>query len=402
VKAKGTVLDILYVSTLYPPSIGGAQIQLHCLAKAMKQTGHGAHVITLAGNNRQDWLRMSTVFPEPTKKYQYEGVDVTQLGFPLRTRVRMLPWAVCYYALIRVASARIASYTYPNIEAAANAPSLVHVTRIGREFIAQAALDLARKRGVPYVLTPNHHPRWRGRLYVEYDKLYRGADAVLVYTDTEKETLIKEKGVSEERVHVTGVGPVLSDRHSPDAFRAKHRLEAQPFVLFLGQQHKYKGIEAILKAAPLVWRRHPDVKFLFIGPHTKDSSPLFRSIHDPRIINLGVVDDETKTSALAACTLLCLPSIQESFGGVYAEAWCFRKAVIGGRIPPIASVIDDGVNGLLTSQDPNELAEKMSFLLSNPAKCEAMGNAGWNKVQEKYTWERLARKTLDVYEQLLR
>ncbi len=395
-------MNILYVSTLYPPSIGGAQIQLHCLAKATKAAGHEVSAITLSGRNRQDWLRMSTVFPEPEKQYQYEGVDVTQLGFPFSTRLRILPWAALYYGMIGVAARRIAAHTYLRFEAAAGSPSLVHVTRIGREFIAKAAFDFARARGIPYVLTPNHHPRWRGRLYAEYDALYRAAAAVLVYTDIEKDTLVNEKGVSADRVHVTGVGPVLSDEYSAEAFRAKYNLEAQPFVLYLGQQYKYKGIEAILKAAPLVWRRYPDLRFVFIGPHTNDSRPLFREVRDPRVINLGAVDCETKTSALAACTFLCLPSMQESFGGVYAEAWCFRKAVIGGRIPPIACVVDDGVDGLLCAQDPNELAEAMDFLLANPAKREAMGNAGWRKVQEKYTWEILASKTLAVYHDLLR
>jgi glycosyltransferase involved in cell wall biosynthesis len=198
------------------------------------------------------------------------------------------------------------------------------------------------------------------------------------------------------------VGPVLSEDYSAEAFRAKHKLEGQPFVLYLGQQYKYKGIEAILKAAPLVWPKYPDLRFVFIGPHTNDSRPLFSEIKDPRVINLGVVDGKTKASALDACTFLCLPSMQESFGGVYAEAWCFKKAVIGGRIPPIAAVVDDGVNGLLTTQDPNELAEAVCSLLSDPAKCEAMGKAGWQKVQEKYTWEKLAGKTLAVYQELLR
>lgn len=395
-------LNVLYVSTLYPPSIGGAQIQLHCLAKATKDAGHDVRVITISGRNRQDWLRMSTVLPEPAKQYQFEGVDVTQLGLSAATRLNILPWALAYYGMIGASARQITAQVYPYFEAAADSPSLVHVTRIGREFIAKAAYDFARKRGIPYVLTPNHHPRWRGRLYTEYDALYRAADAILVYTDTEKLTLVNDKGVSADRVHVTGVGPVLSNEYSAEEFRARHHLEGQRFILYLGQQYKYKGIEAILKAAPLVWPKHPDVKFVFIGPHTNDSRPLFKEVTDPRIINLGVVDGKSKASALDACTLLCLPSVQESFGGVYAEAWCFKKAVIGGRIPPIAAVVDDGVDGLLTSQDPNELAEAMCTLLSDPGRCEAMGNAGWRKVQEKYTWEKLAAKTLSVYDSVMK
>jgi glycosyltransferase involved in cell wall biosynthesis len=52
-------------------------------------------------------------------------------------------------------------------------PDVVHATRNGREFLARAALDFARHRQVPFVFTPNHHPRWQGWLYREYDKIYR-------------------------------------------------------------------------------------------------------------------------------------------------------------------------------------------------------------------------------------
>ncbi len=394
-------MDILYVSTLYPPSIGGAQIQLHYLAKATQKAGHNVRAITLAGRNRNDWLRLSTVMPEPARQYVYEGIDVVQLSFPMAARLRMAPWALAYYGMLGPAARQLAATTLEYFEPAAGKPSLVHVTRIGRELIAMAAYDFARKHGIPYVLTPNHHPRWVGRLYTEYDKLYRAADAVLVYTDTEKETLVNDKGVQADRVFVTGVGPILPETYSVEAFRAKYNLEGEKFILYLGQQYRYKGIEAMVNAAPIVWRKYPNIKFVFVGPHTDDSRAVFQNVHDSRIVNLGAIDPESKAAALASCEFLALPSVQESFGGVYAEAWCYRKAVIGGRIPPIACVIDEEKNGLLSSQDPDELARAMMRLLGDPGLCESMGDHGWNKVQENYTWDRLAAKTLDVYKKFL-
>ena len=390
-------MRILYVSSLYPPSIGGAQIQLHCLAKAMKEAGHDVSALTFTSGNREDWLRLCTVRTEEEKRYEYEGIDVTRIGFPWTTRARMLPWAMAYYALIGPSTRRLAAHTLPHVERLAGEPSLIHLTRIGREFVARASLDLARKRGIPFVLTPNHHPRWRGRRYAEYDKIYREADAVIVYTPTEKQTLAEQVGVREERIHVTGVGPVVSEEFSADKFRADFGIDG-PFILFLGQQYKYKGMDAVLKAAAMVWQGHPDIAFVFVGPRTNYSRELFQNVHDDRIRNLGAVDAVSKTSALAACEFLCMPSSQESFGGVYIEAWRHRKAVIGGRIPPIECVVDDGVNGLLTSQDPRELAGAIDRLLSNPPERAAMGVAGWHKLQDKYSWEQLARKTLAVYE----
>jgi len=392
-------MRILYIAPSYPPAIGGAQIYLHALARAIQNLGNEVNVISQWSDVRTDWLLGTTVLSGPASQYEYDGVSVWRLGFSFWTRVAMLPWVAAYYFLMEPSVRRISGYMLPYLAAAAGAPSVVHATRIGREFIVRAALDFAQKRNIPFVLTPVHHPRWRGYLYRQYDKIYREADAVFALTTAEKEALILEKGVAEERIHVTGIGPVLSERYSAETFRVRFDLKER-FVLFLGQQYKYKGVNAILEAAPIVWKEHPAVKFVFIGPYMRDSRSLFRGLHDTRVLNLGAVDLETKTSALAACEFLCMPSAQESFGGVYVEAWSLRKAVIGGRIGPVACVIDEGSDGLLSSQNPHELAEAISYLLSHPGDCRAMGDAGWQKVQDNYTWDRLAKKTLDVYREL--
>jgi glycosyltransferase involved in cell wall biosynthesis len=138
-----------------------------------------------------------------------------------------------------------------------------------------------------------------------------------------------------------------------------------------------------------------------VGPQSKYSRLLFSSVNDRRIHNLGEVDLRTKTAALASCEFLCLPSSQESFGGVYVEAWALGKAVVGGRIPPIAELISEGKDGLLSSQDPPQLGSAISLLLADPELCRRMGSAGSLKVAARYTWERIATRTAKVYEDLI-
>ena len=392
-------MDILYISNLYPPSIGGSQVHLHRLAKTMQSNGNRVSVITMTTRPRTDWLRLSTVLSEKESRFVYEGIDVWKIGFSARTRLHMAPWALLYYAFMGVSVRRIAALMSQQVEQGTPVPAIVHATRNGREFLARAALDFAHRQNIPFVLTPNHHPRWKGFLYREYTRIYREADALIALTAAEKETLVAECGVREDRVHITGIGPLLSEEHSEETFRTRFGLKER-FVLFLGQQLQYKGIQAILQAAPLVWREHPEIRFVFIGPRTSYSRSLFKTVTDPRVSNIGPVDLETKTSALAACDLLCLPSSQESFGGVFVEAWAFRKPVIGGRIGPIASVIDEGKDGLLSSQDPAELARLISSLLSDPVTCRVMGGAGWKKVQARYSWEKIADKTYGIYRSL--
>ena len=394
-------MRILYVSPLYPPAIGGAQIQLHCLAKAAQAAGAEVHVLTNSGQNRTDWLRFTTVSAEPAGSYEYEGVPVRRIGFSNFTKLCMAPWAASYYAAIPLATRALARLHRPYLPELLDGYDAIHFTRIGREFLARACLDYAKSKGIPFVFTPIHHPRWRGWRYVEYDRIYREADALAVYTQSEKDTLANDIGVQADRIHVTGVGPIVCDTYDIAKFRKDNGLGDHRYVLFLGQQYEYKGMAGILKAMPKVWEEFPDLHMVFIGPHTPYSQELFKDVNDPRVLNLGAVPLDVKAAALAGCAFLCMPSMQESFGGVYVEAWHYGKAVIGGDIPAIRCVIDDGENGLVTTQDPAQLADRMLTLLRDPALCERMGVAGRAKGQREFSWDTIARRALDIYDGLL-
>jgi glycosyltransferase involved in cell wall biosynthesis len=129
-------------------------------------------------------------------------------------------------------------------------------------------------------------------------------------------------------------------------------------------------------------------------------------VRDPRVLELdtlGLAPEslQEKTDAYAACDVFCLPSTQESFGGVFTEAWSLGKPVIGCDIPAVRTVIDDGENGLLTRRRPAEIAERIVYLLERPDLRRRMGEHGRAKVQARYTWQRLAEQTLKVYEQVL-
>jgi glycosyltransferase involved in cell wall biosynthesis len=306
---------------------------------------------------------------------------------------------LAYYGLIGPSTRHISRHALKALSTL-SPPDVVHATRIGREFLCRAALDFAHQNNRPFVLTPVHHPRWDGWRYTEYDKIYRESDALCVLTNEEKRLLVEQKGVDESKIHVTGIGPVLSSAYDAEEFRSKYDIRG-PFVLYLGQQFRYKGVGAVLEAAPLVLEKHPDVTFVFIGPETSYSKAIFSGVKDNRIRNLGKLSLEMKTAALSCCEFLCLPSSQESFGGVYVEAWALGKTVIGGRIPPIAELIAEGQDGLLSSQDPKELADQISLLLADPERCKKMGADGMKKVESRYTWASIAKKTIEVYESVL-
>lgn len=395
-------INFLYTATSYPPAIGGAQLHTHQIVQRL--TGrYCVQVVTLWTDNRTDWLLGTTLrAPRTTQTYTLDGVPVTQITLTPADRRQIWPWVLGYYALKSTAIEQIAARFIPKLEPLARQANLIHNLRIGREPLSYASLAVARKFNIPFVFVPYHHPRWMGWNYREYLKLYRQADALIALTQAEKETLI-QLGVAPDRIFVTGNGPNLAKTAAPDRFRRALSLPADvPFILFLGQKYRYKGLEPLAAAAKLVWQSWPEAHFVFIGPRTPFSNKFFAAQSDSRLIELGVVDLQLKTDALAACTLLCLPSTQESFGGVFTEAWMFAKPVIGADIPAVREVIDDGLNGYLTPPTAAAIAEKICFLLANPTLADQLGQAGQAKTLQQYNWDRLAEKTEEIYTKILR
>lgn len=388
---------ILCTTTSYPPAVGGAQLHTHEILKRLTDR-YSIQVITHWAENRTDWLMGTTLrAPAKPKSYIIENVPVELITLTSSERWRLWPYVFSYYGLKSLAINQIAAVLASKLESIARDSTLIHNVRIGREPLSFASLVTARKLNIPFVFVPYHHPRWIGWNYRDYLHLYQQADALIALTQTEKQILI-DLGVAEERVFVTGMGPILANQSNPDRFRQELGLATDvPIVLFLGQKYRYKGLEPLVAAAKIVWQKWPDTRFLFIGPPTPFSTAFFARHTDPRLIELGIVDLQLKTDALAACTLLCLPSTQESFGGVFTEAWSLGKPVIGADIPAIREIIDDEINGYLTPPQAEAIATKICFLLEHPPVAQRLGQAGRAKTLAHYSWEKLAQKTEEIY-----
>ncbi|NCQ89682.1 MAG: glycosyltransferase family 4 protein [Microcystis aeruginosa LG13-03] len=392
-------MKLLYTLTAYPPAIGGAQLHQHLLAQQLHQK-HPIQVITHWNQNRTDWLLGTTLkAPQKSQDYTIDHIPVHQIGISLQDKLKLLPYLPIYYPLMSLALPKLADILESYLTNYAQDKDLIHNVRIGREGLSYASYNLAKKLDIPFVLTPVHHPRWVGWRYREYIKLYQLADAVITLTNNEKQILIK-LGVKEDKIHTTGVGPILAAHADPEDFKQRYQIN-EPMVLFLGQHYPYKGYQQLLQAASQIWQKIPETKFVFVGPTVGNSEQIYAQYQDPRIIRLGSVDLQTKTDALAACTLLCVPSTQESFGGVYTEAWSFAKPVIGCDIPAVAEVISQGVDGFLVPQESQSIAETICQVLLANNLAASLGIAGQRKVEEKFTWQRLAEKTEQIYRYLL-
>jgi starch synthase len=94
---------------------------------------------------------------------------------------------------------------------------------------------------------------------------------------------------------------------------------------------------------------------------------------------------------------LC-PSVYEPFGLINLEAMACGTPVVASRVGGIPEVVVDGETGFLVPPgDPRALAAAVREVLADPERAARLGHAGRRRVVDKFSWERIAERTLDVY-----
>jgi glycosyltransferase involved in cell wall biosynthesis len=390
-------MRILYFIPRYHPATGGAGIWARELLMRVAHE-HDVVVVTQWREDTHDYLRATTVLaPETPYEDSDHGIPIHVIAPqpPYRRWLTALsrfyhqyrPVRLLFFALYRQA-------LLPQLTACLADYDLLHAVHIGLVYSSEIAFAAAQAKGIPFVFTPfPHQGGWEGR---RFRRLYSLSDAIIAMTSTEKEWLAV-RGADPQRVLVCGGGPVLAEIGDAARFRERFQLTG-PIVLFVGQRLKHKGYAELIAAMPTVWAQHPVVQFVFIGPMTPEAQPIFaEATKDSRVIDLGIVPIQTKTDALDACTMLCVPSTQESLGLVYIEAWAHGKPVIACDTDVTREVIDVGEDGLLVPQTSSDVARAILQLLNCPHRAAEMGQRGRTKLERKYSWERLSERMIDIY-----
>jgi glycosyltransferase involved in cell wall biosynthesis len=148
-----------------------------------------------------------------------------------------------------------------------------------------------------------------------------------------------------------------------------------------------------------VWQRYDETRFVFIGVPGFYSAMVdeFARYTDERIIEIERAGAAEKSAALDACDVYAMPSVHETFGIGYLEAWLHEKPVIGGDIPPLREVITQGVDGLLVPQKIEDIARAVTRLLDSPELRGAMGRAGNAKLRERWDWDRVMDRVEEAH-----
>jgi glycosyltransferase involved in cell wall biosynthesis len=146
-----------------------------------------------------------------------------------------------------------------------------------------------------------------------------------------------------------------------------------PVVAFVGRIEPRKGTLDFVRAAPAIAAAVPEARLVVVGDDSFSAdSSYFEAVRAARDVeHYGWVDDAA--ALMRHIDVLVVPSHQEPFGTVLAEAMAVGTPVVATRVGGLAEVVDDGVSGRLVEPgEPDRLAAAVLEVLE---RREAMGAA---------------------------
>ncbi|AQZ60732.1 glycosyl transferase family 1 [[Actinomadura] parvosata subsp. kistnae] len=244
------------------------------------------------------------------------------------------------------------------------------------------------------------------------------ADAVVAVSEgMRRDVLAAYPEIPPERVTVIHNG-IDTAQYAPDPgtdVLARHGVDpGRPYVVFVGRITRQKGLVHLLHAARSF---DPAAQLVLCAgaPDTpeiaEEVTGLVRGLDRDGVVWIQEMLPKPEViQLLTHATVFVCPSVYEPMGIVNLEAMACETAVVATATGGIPEVVADGETGLLvpiaqgadgTPHDPErfaaDLAERVNALLGDPARARAMGEAGRARAIEHFSWERIARRTLDLY-----
>jgi len=182
---------------------------------------------------------------------------------------------------------------------------------------------------------------------------------------------------------VLGGGIDTDFSFNPGQFRKKYKI-FEPFILYAGRKESGKNVPLLLEFFKRFKQDNPsDLKLVLIGSGNISIPSECRE----DIIDLGFVSRQDKYDAYAAATILCQPSVNESFSIVIMEAWLCETPVLVHGNCDVTKDFCVKSNGGLYFTDFFEFKESVLFLLDRPLIRKRMGQFGRHFVLNHFSWD---------------
>ncbi len=374
----------------FPPVIGGVETHLTILLPSLVRMGHKVSLLTgsFEGEKVRDNYKDVGIFRHPLMDLNW--LSRRGLG-----------------GLLEEVSSVFKNFIEEG------KPDCIHVHNMHyfSKVHAMAIQDIARKKGIPLILTA--HNVWDDNLFLDMTKNIKWSHIIAVSHFIKREII--GTGYNHRDITVIHHG-IDQDVYSPKTdsrpvFKKYPILRGKKIVFHPARMGLAKGCDVSIKALRIIKERIPDVVLVLAGTKNiidwtqtqqKDigymvSLVKFLGLKDNVLIDVFRLEDMPK---LYASSLVCVyPStVSEPFGLTMLEALSSAKPMVVTETGGMPEIIKDGINGFIVPvKDFEALASRVIQLLASDELRERLGYTGRQMIEQQYTKEIIAENTLRLY-----
>ena len=382
-------MKIAMITWEYPPVIVGG-LSVHCkgLAEALVRQGHHVDVITV-GYDLPNYENIN-------------GVNIHRIK-PIK-HSHFLIWALIMANFMEKKLGILGIDNY----------DVVHCHDWMTSPVGTNAKHMANK---PYIQSIHSTERGRcGGIHSEDSRAINDMEwwstyeshAIITVSNSIKDEICNIFNTPHDKVNViyNGINPwefeIQMDENEINNFRM--HIGVQPdekMILFVGRLAYQKGAEYLIRAFPKILSNHPNSKLVIAG--TGDMKDYLENLAfqlgcKDRIIFLGFTNGNMLKKLYKSSDVCVIPSVYEPFGIVVLEAMASGTPVVVSSVGGLVEIVQHDYNGVWTyPQNPDSIAWGVDRVLSDWEFKEHIVNNAKHDVYGKYSWDAIAKKTVDVY-----
>jgi glycosyltransferase involved in cell wall biosynthesis len=180
-------------------------------------------------------------------------------------------------------------------------------------------------------------------------------------------------------------------------------LKNQKFLMYVGRSLPHKNLERLMEAHKLLKQKHPDLKLVLVGKKDvlMEQHLEYAKAHDvPDVMATGYVSEGQLKWLYENTACYVFASLSEGFGLPSLEAMMHGAPVASSNATCLPEVNGDAVH-YFDPLNVVDMADKINDVLTDPKLRSDLLKKGAQQVK-KYSWQRMAEQTLEVYKKALK